>query len=63
MKPLDRETIHFGSFDDRFCGFKGTRRFTTDENEVNCKRCKENDRVVITEQGKQTLRDLGYEVS
>lgn len=56
------KVIHFGRFDERHCGINGTHRFSTDENEVTCSNCKAKDGLVITDSGKQMLRDLGYEV-
>jgi hypothetical protein len=56
-----KTTIHFHSSDDRFCGSaKIGRRFTLDENEVTCLDCKSNDRLILTEQGAELLKSLGY---
>lgn len=55
--------VHFFDGDDRFCGSRlFGRRFTLKDHEVTCQKCMGNDRLVITEQGKQALRDLGYKV-
>lgn len=56
------QTVHFHSSDSRFCGSKKRgRQFTFDVNEVTCEKCADQIGLVLTEQGRQALRDLGYE--
>lgn len=57
-------TTHFGKFDERGCkNLTGdTRQITTDPNEVTCPECRTNDRLILTPQGAETLRSLGYSV-
>jgi Zn finger protein HypA/HybF involved in hydrogenase expression len=53
---------HFIKADDRACVDRTgeTRRVTTDPNAVTCPKCQSKDRLVLTEQGRQTLAQLGY---
>lgn len=54
MKPT-----HFGSFDSRFCGAEGEgRKFITDLAEVTCEDCMNNDRLYLTPQGQQMVREI-----
>lgn len=53
--------IHFGSFDERFCGsHEQRRRFTLDPNEVTCSACKARDRFLLSPSGAALLESLGY---
>ncbi len=55
--------IHFLSGDERFCGStEAPRRVSPDPNEITCQDCMNRDTLTLTEQGRQTLRDLGYDV-
>lgn len=41
--------IHFGSFDDRFCGTKEQgREFTLDPNRVTCPQCQDRDTFTLS---------------
>jgi hypothetical protein len=54
--------VHFHSSDDRFCGSKQVaRRFSLDENEVSCPHCKAKDGFVLSQEGREYLRSIGYE--
>ena len=53
------ETVHFHRSDDRFCGSsQKRRRFSFDENEINCQACKAKDCLQLTAQGVEYVAKL-----
>lgn len=50
--------VHFHSSDERFCGARGTRRFTLDPNAVTCGRCMARDRFVLSHEATEYVRSL-----
>ncbi len=51
--------VHFGSFDDRFCGTtEQCRRFTTEPDDVTCPCCLGKDTFVLSPSGQAYLASL-----
>lgn len=51
--------IHFGSWDERFCGSKETpRQIAPDEGDVTCPQCKAKDILTLTPDGAAYVRSL-----
>ena len=56
---MEQQIIHFGSFDERFCGTKNQpRQFTFDPNEVTCPHCQGNDCFVLSAEAAEYVASL-----
>ena len=52
-------SIHFQRFDARFCGsLEMARQFSTDENTVTCKSCKDRDCLTLSEEGRRYVNSI-----